>query len=207
MLHRSNFYFYPLLAGLGLWLSACTTLSPSSATEPEPAAAVARPAAPPLPPPSPPTPPAAPPVDPADAAARRLLAYHDQLRQLSSGELSQEVTRINATIAANAQAASPAQVLELALALVQNRASADVNRALSVLDPLVRSTAPELAPWQPLARLLMARLSDQRRMEELLERQTNTLRETQRNLLQTSEKLEALKAIERSLNAKPGKAP
>jgi aryl-alcohol dehydrogenase-like predicted oxidoreductase len=136
-----------------------------------------------------------------------LLAYHDQLRQLSSGELSQEITRINATIAANAQAASPAQVLELALALVQNRANADVTRALAVLDPLVRSTAPELVPWQPLARLLMARLSDQRRMEELLERQTNTLRETQRNLLQTSEKLEALKAIERSLNAKPGKPP
>ncbi len=205
MLHKSQLCFYSFLAIFGFCLSACTTVS----LEPEPESPLPVAAVPPAPPPPPPVLPipVVPQVDPADAAARRFLVYHDQLRQLSSAEVSQELTRINASITANAQVAPPAQVLELALVLVQNRANADVTRALAVLDPLVRSTAPELAPWQPLARLLSARLSDQRRIEELLEKQTSILRETQRNLLQTSEKLEALKAIERSLNAKPGKTP
>lgn len=150
--------------------------------------------------------PAVPPVSPADAAARRMLAYHEQLRQLSPPELAQEVTRVNAMIAANASQASPALVLELALALAQTRNNGDLSRALAVLDPLVRSTAPELQPWQPLARLLTARLSDQRRVEEALERQSGQLRDAQRNLQLTNEKLEALKAIERSLNARPGGA-
>jgi hypothetical protein len=182
--------------------SACTTVS----LDPPQAAAATDSAAPPAPPPVPTLPPP-PQPDPADLAARRLLSYHEQLRQLTNSELAQEVTRLNATITANASAAAPATVLELALVLVQNRANADVSRALTVLDPLIRSSNPDLAPWQPLAKLLSARLSDQRRIEEQLERQTNLLRETQRNLLQTSEKLEALKAIERSLNAKPVKTP
>jgi hypothetical protein len=174
------------LLSLGLFIicSACTTVS----LDPPQAAVATDSAAPPAPPPVPTLPlPTPPQPDPADLAARRLLNYHEQLRQLTNSELAQEVTRLNATITANASAAAPATVLELALVLVQNRANADVSRALTVLDPLIRSSNPDLAPW--------------------LERQTNLLRETQRNLLQTSEKLEALKAIERSLNAKPVKTP
>lgn len=206
MFLRPDFFSRTLpVAGLGLLLAACSSFQP-----PPPAPVAAPPAPPPAPvpvePPPPPPPPPVPQVDPADAAARRLLAYHDQIRQLSPTELAQEVTRVNAMITANPSAASPSLVLELALALAQTRNNGDLPRALAVLDPLVRSTAPELQPWQPLARLLMARIADQRRLEEQLERQSGQLRDAQRNLQQTNEKLEALKAIERSLNARPAGA-
>jgi hypothetical protein len=196
---------WPLAGAVVLLLAACSALQP-----PPPAPVAAPPAPPPAPapvePPAPPPPPAAPQPDPADAVARRLLAYHEQLRQFSPPELAQDITRLNAMIAANTSAASPSMVLELALALSVNRSPGDLARAVTLLDPLVRSTAPELAPWQPLARLLMGRLVDQRRLEDQLERQASQLRDAQRNLLQTNEKLEALKAIERSLNARPAGA-
>jgi hypothetical protein len=144
-------------------------------------------------------------ADLPEAAAKRFLAYHEQLRTLSNTELAQETTRVNALVQANSAAAAPASVLELALALAQQSRNnpADTARAIALLDPLSRSSLPELAPWQPLARLLMSRLSDQRWLQEQLERQGAQLRDVQRIQQQTYEKLEALKAIERSLNAKP----
>jgi hypothetical protein len=42
----------------------------------------------------------------------------------------------------------------------------------------------------------------QRRLEDLLERQNQQTREVQRRLEQTNERLEALKAIERSLTSR-----
>ncbi|MEY4563591.1 MAG: hypothetical protein RLZZ618_2868 [Pseudomonadota bacterium] len=193
--------FWPALAA-SLLLSACTLFNPA----PPPAPAPAPPPAPaPVPPPPPPPPP--PQVDPADQAARRLLAYHEQLRQWSPAELGQEITRLNAFVAANASSASPQMVLELSLALSQTRSNGDLARAVVLLDPLVKATAPELQPWQPLARLLQARFAEQRRVEEQLDRQGAQLRDAQRNLQQTNDKLEALKAIERSLTARPAIVP
>ena len=68
---------------------------------------------------------------------------------------------------------------------------------------LMRSTAPEAAPWQPVARFLASRYAEQRRMEEQIERQSQQARDNQRKLEQLNEKLEALKAIERSLTTRP----
>jgi hypothetical protein len=150
-------------------------------------------------------------VDPADAAARRFLAYHEQMRQMSAQDLAQELTRLNAQVAATASAASPALVLELAAVLGQARSvganGGDLGRAIALLDPLIKSSAPELKPWQPLARLLQARYIEQRKAEDLAERNAVQLREAQKNVQQLNEKLEALKAIERSLNARPVGAP
>lgn len=188
-------------AGASLLLAACTLVQPAPAPVPPPPPAPA-----PVPPPPPPPPPA-PQVDPADAAARRLLAYHEQLRQMSPAELGQELTRMNALVAANAQSASPSVVLELSLALAQSRNNGDLARAAALLDPIVKSSNPDLAPWQPLARLLSARFIEQRKLEEQLDRMGAQLREVQRNLTQTNDKLEALKAIERSLTARPPAAP
>ena len=95
---------------------------------------------------------------------------------------------------------APAATLELALALSQTRNPADTGRALALLDPIAKSPSPEQQPWQGLARLLQMRLGEQRRLEEQLDRQGKELRESQRNVQQLNEKLEALKAIERSLN-------
>jgi|GEM_PF-523909 len=190
------------LAGGSLALAACTALQPA----PPPAPVPPPPPAPaPVPPPPPPPPP--PVVDPSEGVARRLLAYNEQLRQMSQAELGQELTRLNALVSANAQAASPQLVMELSLALTHARNNGDIARAAALLDPIVKSTNPDIAPWQPLARLLSVRLVEQRKLEEQLDRQGLQLREAQRNLQQTNDKLEALKAIERSLTARPPSAP
>ncbi len=193
-----------LLGGVVL-MAACTTPPPAPPPQPEPAPVPAL-----APVPEPPPPPAPPDVDSteaADAASRDLLAFHDRIRPLPPNELAQEISRLNAQVSANAAAASPALVLELALALAQQRNGGDLGRAIALLDPVTRSSAPELKPWQPMARLLQARFTDQRRIEEQVERQGNQLRDSQRNVQQLNEKLEALKAIERSLTTRPPAPP
>ncbi|MBX3625873.1 MAG: hypothetical protein KF892_12720 [Rhizobacter sp.] len=155
-----------------------------------------------------PAPPAQP--EPADVAARRLLAYHEQLRQLSPQDLANEINRLNAAVSATPTAAPPDAVLELALALAQQHNGGDVARAVALLEPIAKSSAPELAPWQPLARLLLGRVLEQRRLEDALNREATRNREQQRTLQQLNEKLEALKAIERSMANRPpsgGPAP
>ena len=144
--------------------------------------------------------------DPADAAARRFLAYHEQIRQMSPNDLGSEINRLNGVVSATATAAPADTVLELALALSQQHNGGDVARAIALLEPLTRSSAPELQPWQGLARLLLARVSEQRRLEDLLEKQNQQRREQQRSLQQLNEKLEALKAIERSMTTRPAGA-
>ena len=59
----------------------------------------------------------------------------------------------------------------------------------------------------PLARLLASRYAEQRRLEEQLDKQNQQLRDVQRRLDQTNERLEALKAIERSLTSRSPAAP
>lgn len=148
--------------------------------------------------PAPPAPP-----EPADLAARRLLAYHEQIRQMPPPELTNEINRLNAVVTATATAAPPDAVLELALALAQQHNGGDLARAVALLEPVTRSSSPELAPWQPLARLLLGRVLEQRRLEDALARETARNRDQQRTLQQLSEKLEALKAIERSMTTRP----
>ena len=136
------------------------------------------------------------PVDlatPMDAVSRRLLAHHEQLRLMSPADLAQEINRL-ATLAP-----SPDASLELAMALLQTRNGGELNRALGLVEPLAKGAAPEQRPWQPFARLLVSRLQELRRLEDLLDRRNQELRDSQREAKQLNDKLEALKAIERSL--------
>lgn len=188
-----------------LLLQACMTPPPKPVPAP-----VAQAAPAPVEAPSPPKvvvpPPPAP--EPHDVAARRLLAYHEQIRQLSPQDLANEINRLNAAVSATPTAAPPDAVLELALALAQQHNGGDVARAVALLEPIARSSAPELAPWQPLARLLLGRVLEQRRLEDALNREAARNRDQQRTLQQLNEKLEALKAIERSMSSRPtGGAP
>ncbi len=191
---------------LALLLGGCVLLPqqpdppPARTQDPEPAAATvaARPAEPPA---SAATPAAAAPVPApppqADSAMRDLLAFHDRVRQLPPQDLALEIARLNEA------PPGPRTTLQLALLLGQTRNNGDLARALALLEPLLRSTAPEAAPWQPLARFLASRYAEQRRMEEQIERQSQQARDNQRKLEQLNEKLEALKAIERSLTTRP----
>jgi hypothetical protein len=186
-----------------LALSACLPLSTPSSPAPKPAPAEVPASAPkvvlvPAP---------APPPEPADVAARRFLAYHEQIRQMSPNDLANEINRLNGVVSATATAAPADVVLELALALAQQHNGGDLARAVALLEPLTKSSAPELAPWQPLARLLLGRVVEQRRLEDLAARESARNRDQQRTLQQLNEKLEALKAIERSMNSRPVGVP
>lgn len=163
---------------------------------------------PPAPPPPPPAPPTTvyvptPTLEPVDVAARHLLSYQERLTQLSPGDLTQEVARLGDG------SASPQATMDLALALGQTRAPGDLVRAQGLLDQVLRNAAAQ--PWHQFARLLQTRYAEQRRAEEQTERLNQQLRDAQRDnqrkLDQLNEKLEALKAIERSLNNRPPPGP
>jgi hypothetical protein len=143
-------------------------------------------------------------VQPADAAAQQLLAQHERLLKLTPAELAQEVAqREDAKL-------DPAAATQLALALSLNRGNGDLARAAGLLEQVLHSGAPEAQPWTGLARLLLGRVAEQRRLEDQIERLNQQARDSQRDnqrrLDQLNEKLEALKAIERSLNARPAPA-
>jgi len=139
-----------------------------------------------------------------DLAARRLLDYQEQFRQMSPAEVAAEVTRLGTQVSAADAPASPDVVLALALALSQTHNPGDLARAASLLEPLADGTSPETLPWRPMARLLAQSVAEQRRLEDLLDQQFVQRRDTQRTIQRLTEKLEALKAIERSMAARPG---
>lgn len=189
-------------AAAALWLAGCSTLTPAPVPPPPPPPAPApapapapepAPAPPPLPVPSPDTAQAE-----ADAAARRLLAFHERLRELGAAELAREAARLG-------EPTEPAARLELALVLAQTRQNGDLARALALVEPLAKATPA--SPLYKLARLLHARLTEQRRLEEQVERQNQQMREQQRRLDQLSSQIEALRAIERSLTTRPAAPP
>ncbi|HEX2012073.1 MAG TPA: hypothetical protein VJN44_14150 [Roseateles sp.] len=145
-------------------------------------------------------------VDPADQAARQFLAQHERLHKLAPAELAQEIAAAGAP--ADDANLAPAAVLQLALTLSLSHANpGELTRAQNLLNQLQRSEAPEARAWQGLARVLASRLAEQRRLEGEIERLNLQARDNQRRLDQLNEKLEALKAIERSLHTRPAAAP
>ncbi len=194
-----------VLGGCLLLLAGCAPL-PSVHPAPPPAPAPAP--EPPPPPPPPPVVAAEPAPSPAvphvEAVAQRLFAFNDYLRQLPPGELAQEVQRLNVAASATPSAVN---FLEFALALGLTRSNGDLARAMGLIEPLLRSTAPDVLPWQPFARFIQVRYAEQRRLEEALDRQIKEQRDTRNRLDQANEKLEALKAIERSLTPRLAPLP
>ena len=71
----------------------------------------------------------------------------------------------------------------------------DTARALGLVQRVLGNTSPAAQPLHPLARLLEARLLQQRRLEDQLDRQAQQLRDTQRRNDQLSERLEAVRAF------------
>lgn len=176
-----------------LLASACTTPPPPAPAEPPPPVVLP-------PPPPPPAPPLAPAATAVDLATRQVLAAHERIRALPAPELAREQQRLGDG------SASPQAAVELALVLSQNHRAEDSARAVTLLDNLQRSPHPEAPNYLPVARLLSARIAEQRRLEETLDKQAQQARDNQRRLDQANEKLEALKAIERSLVTRPGAA-
>jgi len=205
---RSRLHGFFLCLPVLLGLAACAVTpapAPPEVVAPAPARASPEPALPA-------------PVDPADLAARRLLAYAEKLRPMTPEQLAAEIAQRSVGVPAADGSAPPDAVLALALALSQQHNPGDLARAASLLQAITGSSSTALQPWRPLANLLADRLAEQQRLEDQLERLGAQHRDAQRTIQQLTEKLEALKAIERSMNSRaapgvvgdspaPGRAP
>ncbi|MDB5827452.1 MAG: hypothetical protein JWQ73_1672 [Variovorax sp.] len=187
-----------------LWLAGCT-VPPKQA--PAPASANAD-AAPPPHDTAPPSPPAVMPVEveptpPATQPASiftlitqgpvaAMLQYGEKVRGMNGGELSAELQRIGDP------GDSPTAQMQTALVLAQTRVPADLARALGLLQRVSTSNTSDAKPLQPLARTLASRYNEQRRVEDDRDRQVAQLRDAQRRIDQLNDRIEALRAIERS---------
>lgn len=130
----------------------------------------------------------------ANEATLALLRYADRVRALTPPELTLEI------VALGDPGNQPARQLQLALALAGTAQPVDTARALGLAQRAANSAAPDAAPYKPIARLIAHRLLEQRKLEENVDRQAQQLREQQRRLDLLNERLEAMRAIERSLN-------
>ncbi|HSI61268.1 MAG TPA: hypothetical protein VLA16_27165 [Ideonella sp.] len=142
-------------------------------------------------------------VLPADAAGRQLLVWQDGLRAMNTDALNQELARLSDALPNGAAATAPVQAMHLALALGLSRNAGDLSRGIGLLDQVQRNTSAEAQAWYGWARLLSSRYQEQRRLEEQVERQAQQLRDGQKQRDQLNEKLDALRAIERSLTRPP----
>ncbi|MFW2356523.1 hypothetical protein [Hydrogenophaga sp.] len=126
-----------------------------------------------------------------------LLTYSERVRQLNPNDLAAEIA------VQGDPGNAPLRQMQLALALMHTPQAVDTARALGLLQRVVGNPAPEATSLKPLARLLAHRLMEQRRLEDGLERQSQQLRENQRRIDQLNDRLEAMRAIERSLTTRP----
>ncbi|MES2187532.1 MAG: hypothetical protein V4505_23480 [Pseudomonadota bacterium] len=125
-----------------------------------------------------------------------LLAFADRVRSMTPNELSAEIARLSDT---PDPLRGPYGDLQLAVALGQTRAAQDTVRAQALLQRLATGSSEDVRRLQPMARLLAFRYAEQRRVEDQLDRQNQQLRDSQRRIDQLNERLEAVRAIERSL--------
>lgn len=171
-------------------------LALGACASPPPPAPVIQVVVEPAPPPAPTPPPA--PAPSLDAV--EVLAYADHVRALPPNELAQEVARLGEPPEA------PALALQQALALAQTRVPANTARAQSLVQRVLTQATPQAQALHPLARLLAAQINQQaeaRRLEEQIERQNQQLRDSQRRIDVLNDRLEAVRAIERSLPSRP----
>lgn len=178
-------------------LAACS-VSPK-----RPAEAIAVAIVPAPPPPPPVTPVEAEPLAPATQPAGiftqltqgpvgAMLAYADKVRQLQPPELTNELNRLGDLVEA------PTNQMQSALVLAQTRAPADLARAIGLLQRVIGNPSSEAQPLQPLARTLVARYQEQRKVEDDRDQKAQQLRDSQRRIDQLNDRIEALRAIERS---------
>lgn len=172
---------------LGLAAVACASPELPAAPPPPVIASVAAPARVPSPAPAP----SVPEPSPATITVQALL-HADRVRGLPQPDLANEVARLATA------PATPLVQVQLALTLMQTRSAVDNLRAGQVLQRVLAQDAPDARALHPLCRQLLAQLSEQKRLEDLNERQAQQLRESQRRADQLADRLDALRAIERA---------
>lgn len=188
-----------------LLLAGCATPAPPAPARP-PAAAPAPAPAPAAPPPilpveAEPRAPATQLVPPSPGPIGAMLAYADRVRGLSSNDLQAEINRLGEP------GDTPALQMQLGLALSQTRSSPDLARAVGLMQRAASNNTADGLALQPLARLLASRYLEQRRVEDDRDRQVQQLRDAQRRIDQLNDRIEALRAIERSFSRPAAPAP
>jgi hypothetical protein len=128
-----------------------------------------------------------------------------QFRLLSAPQLAAEIERLERI---ERQEATAEHTLRWALALAQTLQVQDTQRALALVQRVLESPDPQSVTLRPLAHLLGHLLREQRRLDLQNERLSQQLRESQRRVEQLNDRIEAMRAIERSLNRPaPSSAP
>jgi hypothetical protein len=157
--------------------------------------------------PSPPAPliivsPPAPPPEvaapaPSPSPAETVLAYAERIRNFQPPELAQEINSLGDP------QDSPLRQMQLALALGFVRTPANATRAQALLQRVLAQSQAQAQALHPLAKMLLAQQAETRRLEDQLERQNQQTREANRRIDQLNDRLEALRAVERSLVLRP----
>ena len=126
-----------------------------------------------------------------------MLGYYHLLQRMTPVELTRE-RQLLARIPSR-----PAVLLRQAMLLGMPRATTDLPRALALLEAIQRSHAPEAASLHPLARLLSTQYAERIKLDTQNDRLSQQLKESQRQLDELQEKIEALADIERSIPIRP----
>jgi hypothetical protein len=130
-----------------------------------------------------------------------LLGYHQWLHELAPAELAKELAALHA------QPKSAQSALKKSMLLTLSHNDGDLARAQTLIDGVVKSTEPDALILKPLAQILASNYAEMRRFSDQADRLNQQTKESQRRVEQLSETLEALKAIERTLPARPNGAP
>ena len=121
------------------------------------------------------------------------LAFFQALQRMSFAEM----TRERAILAS--QPGGPGNQLRLAMLLGHPRGPLDINRALSLLDNVLKSSDPAAQSLQPLARVLADNYNERLKLDVQLDKQGLQMKESQRKALELQEKINSLADIERAL--------
>jgi hypothetical protein len=127
-----------------------------------------------------------------------MLAFADRVRGMQPAELTQEISRLGDG------SDSATRLMQLVIALAQSKVASNTQRAQALLQRVLGSNEPDARALHPLARLMAPQLAETRRADEQAERQAQQLRDAQRRIDVLNERLEAVRAIERSLPSSPG---
>lgn len=175
-----------LVAALALATGLYGCASPVPSPPPTPAVSSSPPAPPPevVPAPSP-------------SPAETVLAYAERIRNFQPPELAQEINGLGDP------QDSPLRQMQLAIALGFVRTPANSARAQALLQRVLAQNQSQAQALHPLARMLLAQQAETRRLEDQLERQNQQTREAHRRIDQLNDRLEALRALERSLVIRP----
>ena len=139
--------------------------------------------------------------DRADALIRDALVSYHRYRVLSTADAAREVnTQLD-------QKRSELSQLQLAILMAQVHGPGDLNRALQLLDNLSRQKTPDALALRPLVTLFNVQWTEQRRLEDQVDKLNQQVKDDQKRIDQLNEKLEGMKAIERNLQPRLPRPP